>query len=31
VGESADKNVYYSEKERHIGFKKETVFKTGLP
>jgi hypothetical protein len=31
VLESADENVNYSEKERHIGFKKKTVFKIGLP
>jgi hypothetical protein len=30
VLESADENVYYSEKERHIGFNKKTVFKIGL-
>jgi hypothetical protein len=28
---SADENVYNSEKERHIGFKKRPVFKIGLP
>jgi hypothetical protein len=29
--ESADENVYNSEKERHMGFKKKTVFKIWLP
>jgi hypothetical protein len=31
VLESADENVDNSKKERHIGFKKKTVFKIGLP
>jgi hypothetical protein len=31
VLKSADENVYLSEKERNIGFKKKTVFKIRLP